>query len=255
MPPKFLYNIKNKRILSLCYFIWRKYIYIMGLYNKSKISSHFDIPIIINNRNRLTFLQQLITALEIRGYKNIHIIDNNSNYKPLLEFYNNCPYNIFRLDENIGSLALWQTKIYKQFFNDYYVYTDSDVVPAEDCPHNFLQVFHEKMKIDKSVMKVGLGLKIDNLPDCYSRKNEVLKWEKQFNESLTSDGYYNAIVDTTFALYRPFVSQGASSLKMLRSQHPYMAHHMPWYNDCNNLDSEEIFYVSNARTDTHWTSN
>ncbi len=252
---KYLYQIKNKRILSVCYFFWKKYIHIMGLFVKSKISSPFDIPIIINNRNRLTFLKQLISSLEHRGYKNIHIIDNNSNYEPLLKFYNSCSYNVFKLNENVGHLSMWKTEIYKKFINDYYVYTDSDVVPSVQCPINFLQVFHDKMKTDNSVMKIGLGLRTDNLPNYFNKKNDVIKWEKQFTEKLTADGYYDSIIDTTFALYRPFVSQGASALKMLRSQDPYTAQHMPWYNDSNNLDSEEIFYINNSHTSTHWTSN
>lgn len=44
-------------------------------------------PIIINNFNRLSTTVQLIDALKQRGYNNIHILDNQSTYPPLLEFY------------------------------------------------------------------------------------------------------------------------------------------------------------------------
>ena len=33
-----------------------------------------NIPIIINNRNRLTYMKMLISSLEKRGYNNIYII-------------------------------------------------------------------------------------------------------------------------------------------------------------------------------------
>lgn len=56
-----------------------------------------DIPIIINNFNRVTTLSKLITTLEVRGYKNIYIIDNASTYKPLLKYYEDTPYKVFRL--------------------------------------------------------------------------------------------------------------------------------------------------------------
>ena len=54
-----------------------------------------DIPIVINNYNRITTLLQLINGLESRGYRNIYIIDNKSTYPPLLEYYKNCPYTVY----------------------------------------------------------------------------------------------------------------------------------------------------------------
>lgn len=246
--------IIKQSLIPVYYFFWRSYILIMNRFYKSKIKSHLDIPIIINNRNRLSFLKDLINALEVRGYKNIHIIDNNSNYKPLLEYYKECKYNIFRLKENVGFLALWKTNIYKSFIHDYYVYTDSDVVPINQCPENFLETFWNKMRSEKSIMKIGLSLKIDNLPDYFNKKEEVILWENQYYNNETTDGYFISNIDTTFALYRPFMSQGASRLKMLRSKAPFQAAHMPWYNDSNNLNEEEVFYIKNAKTSTHWTS-
>src|SRR5437016_2259980 len=61
-----------------------------------------QIPIIINNRNRVTYLLQLISWLEKSGYNNIYIIDNNSKYPPLLEYYSKTKYPVFRLKENAG---------------------------------------------------------------------------------------------------------------------------------------------------------
>lgn len=51
---------------------------------KSKYAGDWNqIPIIINNFNRLHYLTQLIDSLEKRGVKNIHILDNNSTYVTL----------------------------------------------------------------------------------------------------------------------------------------------------------------------------
>ena len=242
-------------LIPIYYFLWSICIIVMGYIFRSKITNGYDIPIIINNRNRLTFLKNLIESLEVKGYRNIFIIDNNSDYQPLLDYYKTCPYKIFRLDRNVGYLALWQTEIYKNFIKDFYVYTDSDVVPAEDCPDDFLNQFLQVMKSDKSLMKIGLSLKIDDLPDYFSMKNQVLDWESQYWKVESNDNrYYIANVDTTFALYRPFVRGGASRLKMYRSKKPYSAYHMPWYNDSQNLNDEELFYINSAKTSTHWTS-
>ena len=59
------------------------------------------IPIIINNRNRYTFLLQLIEALELRGYTNIHILDNDSDYPPLLEYYARTKHSVHFLNANL----------------------------------------------------------------------------------------------------------------------------------------------------------
>ena len=75
-----------------------------------------SIPIIINNYNRLTSLKILISSLEKMGYKNLFIIDNASTYPPLLEYYNTCPYKVFRLNNNVGYLALWKTDMIQDVY-------------------------------------------------------------------------------------------------------------------------------------------
>ena len=46
----------------------------------SKRINYKDIPIIINNYNRLEMLTKLIHGLENKGYHNLYIIDNQSTY-------------------------------------------------------------------------------------------------------------------------------------------------------------------------------
>ncbi|MDR2270632.1 MAG: hypothetical protein LBF27_06975 [Sphingobacterium sp.] len=224
----------------------------LSLIFRSKITDAKQIPIIINNRNRLEYLVQLISALESRGYSNIYIIDNNSTYPPLLDYYNHCNYEIFRLKENVGYLAMWQTDVYKRFIKDYYVYTDSDVVPIEACPADFLDFFWKTLKSKPAVQKVGFSLKIDDLPDAFKHKKKVVEWESQFYQKKVDGKFYEALIDTTFALYRPFMTAGKGGL-MYRTAVPYQAYHMPWYVDSSNLSDEEQYYVEHATTSTHWT--
>ncbi len=222
---------------------------------KPRLVNYLDIPIIINNRNRLTDLKKLIYSLEKRGYKNIYIIDNNSTYPPLLDYYQTTNYRVFKLQQNVGFLALWQTNIYKEFINNYYVYTDSDVELIDECPQNVLQVFRQKMETDNKLYKIGLSLKIDDLPNSYLKKEEVLKWEKKYYQNKVDSQFFLANVDTTFALYRPwYKSKGANIyIKMYRSNFPYQLRHLPWYVDSKNLSLEEEFYIKNASQSTHWT--
>ncbi len=247
-------NFIKKMLIPIYYFIWEKSIQIKYNLLKSSYDNAFQIPIIINNRNRFTFLKNMIDSLNEKGYHNIYIIDNNSSYPPLLEYYEKIPFKVFRLKENVGFLSLWKTDLYKQFENNFFVYSDSDVVPTEECPNNFLQIFLDRMKSDSKLMKIGLGLKIDNLPDHFKNKRDVIEWESQYFQNHVDDKFYLSNVDTTFALYRPFVRGGASRLKMYRSKAPIEAYHMPWYNDSENLSEEELYYINNAKTSTHWTS-
>lgn len=251
---KLLFDKLKEIIIPVYYYFWENYIIIKNKKLKNTYSNAYEVPIIINNRNRLTFLKKMLEVLNDKGYKNIFIIDNDSNYLPLLEYYETIPYKVFRLKDNVGFLAFWKTGIYKEFQANYFVYSDSDVVPTENCPSDFLQLFLDRMRKDEKLMKVGLGLKIDDLPDHFKNKKDVISWESQYSKISIDEQFYLSNVDTTFALYRPFMSGGASRLKMYRSKAPIEAYHMPWYNNSTELSEEEIFYINNAKTSTHWTS-
>ena len=214
-----------------------------------------DIPIIINNFNRLEMLKQLISALEQRGHHNIIIIDNQSTYPPLLDYYKTTPYKVILLDNNYGYLALWKAPgLFKQFKNHFYVYTDPDVVPDEGCPDDFMNRFLNVMKKYPSCQKVGFGIRIDDLPDCYKEKQQVIWWEKQHWDHPIEDNLFLARIDTTFALYRPFCKGGHSSHFVLRTGFPYVIQHLPWYQDSNHLTEEDSYYISHTRQSTMWTA-
>lgn len=213
-----------------------------------------EIPIIINNRNRLTMLQKLIKSLEIRGYSNIHIIDNNSTYKPLLSYYERSSYVIHRIHQNGGYLSLWKTGLIKKYQQDYFVYTDPDLEIVPECPHDFMQLFFSELKRNKELFKVGFSLRIDDLPDHYQRKQQVIEWEKQFFQKPAGPMFYEAAIDTTFALHKPYMVGGAHKiLTAYRSAHPYEMRHLPWYVDSSLPDAEEQYYIAHTETSTHWT--
>lgn len=213
------------------------------------------IPIIINNYNRVTTLKRLILDLEKRGYKNLYIIDNKSTYPPLLEFYENCPYPVFRLKKNIGFKALWRSGLWYKFFNGYYCYTDSDLSLSEECPDDFMSVFYNLLKKYPEVFKVGFSLKIDDLPDNYNQKKKVINWESKFYQKEKEKNVFIAPIDTTFALYRPFTRRGKrdGSVEILRVGFPYQCHHLPWYENSNNLTEEELYYNKSLNKPTHWS--
>ena len=214
-----------------------------------------QIPVIINNFNRLTTLKALINSLEIRGYSNIFIIDNASTYAPLLEYYKNCKYKVYRLEKNLGHKALWRSGIHKLFYKDPFVYTDSDVLPGDNCPDNFLEELLNILKRYRFASKAGLALKIDNLPDHFDQKESVIEWEKRHWEFEIERDLYRAPIDTTFALYRPYVRANSNWYTLnLRLAGEFTSRHLPWYNNSSNLTQEERFYIESCKRPTHWTS-
>lgn len=222
--------------------------------NKKLSGNDFKkIPIIINNRNRHTYLMQLINWLEKHGYSNIYIIDNNSTYEPLLNYYKSTNCKVFYLSENVGHLSLWKTGIVKHFEKSYYVYSDPDVVPVNDCPGDILEHFYNILERIPNIEKVGFGLKIDDLPNHYADKEKVIEWEQKFWDKKIDSDLYDAAVDTTFALYKPFTNGANYVQNAVRTGGKYQLHHLPWYEDSNNMTAESLFYKNNIKQGaSHW---
>lgn len=213
-----------------------------------------SVPIIINNYNRLTFLTELITSLEIRGYTNIYIIDNASTYPPLLEYYETCPYKVFRLNKNVGYLSIWETGIYNQFKKSYYAYTDSDLKIEDSCPDDFMAKFIDVMNKHPMAQKVGFGIKIDDLPDYFKNKESVLNQEARFWQVPVFEDLYAAEIDTTFALYRPYCKGKADRYQeTYRTGGKYVIRHLPWYVNSSAMSEEEKFYCGSITQSTHWS--
>jgi hypothetical protein len=97
------------------------------------------------------------------------------------------------------------------------------------------------------IEKVGLGLRIDDLPDHYAHKNEVVQWESKFWENEVEEGLFDAEVDTTLALYRPLAKGPAWECRAYRTGDKYMLRHLPWYEDSGNLGEETLYYQRNIK--------
>lgn len=139
----------------------------------------------------------------------------------------------------------------------------------EECPLNVLEVFQEVLQKAPHVNKAGFSLNIFDIPDHFDRKWEVIDWELQWWKNAVDKYLYTAAIDTTFALYKKGVSvsyyydkncdQGDGHhrpegfLKAIRTGYPFMARHLPWYVDSNNLSDEEIYVINHSEIPTHWT--
>jgi hypothetical protein len=213
-----------------------------------------QFPILITCRDRLSPLVELLTWLECSGQDRIYLLDNASTWPPLLEFYERTNHQVIRLGANIGQRAAWDAGIVERHcVGEYYVVSDPDVVPVEDCPPDALDVFHDALQRFPSRSKTGFGLKVDDLPDHYRFAEEVRTWEAQFWERELAPGLYDAQIDTTFALYRPGVPFQIDN--SIRTGEPYVARHTAWYANSSALSEEERYYRQRARADvTHWNA-
>ncbi len=218
------------------------------------------VPVFINCRDRVEPLARLVAWLESAGHDEIYLLDNDSAYPPLLQFYETTPHRVVRLHENYGRLALWAApKAAALLDGRPYVYTDPDVVPDPCCPPDAIAHFQDLLDRFPLAHKVGFGLRIDNLPSCYRHREAVIDWESQLWEEPLGEGLFHANIDTTFALYR-----GGSAFAFgpaIRTGAPYVARHEPWYADSANPTEEDAHYVSRAATHTahspatsHWDS-
>jgi GT2 family glycosyltransferase len=202
-------------------------------------------PVFIICRDRLSGLLQLISRLERMGCENIFLVDNGSTYRPLLTYFNETPYQVLPLDQNVGHTSPWEKGIINLFAaNKYFVVTDPDVIPTDECPDSALTYLHSLLIKYPAYAKVGLGLKINDLPPYYPLKSQVIEWETQFWQTEVETAVYEAGVDTTFALYRPNTTYVIHP--SLRTGEPYAARHLPWYTNTRELSEEDIYYRRHA---------
>jgi len=219
-----------------------------------------SVPIFINCRDRLEPLLGLLGYLERAGHEEIYLLDNDSTYPPLLEYLETTTHTVVRLGRNVGRLSLWEAGILKSLdVSGRYVFTDPDIVPDEACPLDAIEYFDEVLESYPERLKVGFGLRIDDLPDEYAFKEEVRNWESQFWERRVAPRLFDAAIDTTFALYRGPRPAGFERTteffeSSIRTGYPYVARHTPWYIDEDSLPEDEAYYRSRAEGSdvNHW---
>ena len=114
------------------------------------------IPVIINNRNFVTWPKAMVEKIkEYDGVGEIIIVDNASTYPPLLEWYATNPCRIERLNNNVGVAAPWISGVVESLKGVPYVVTDPDL-GLNDTPKDTLLYLLDKLN-SLQLDKVGLG--------------------------------------------------------------------------------------------------
>jgi hypothetical protein len=207
------------------------------------------IPVIINNRNLFTWVVEMVNKIKTyEGVGEIIIIDNGSDYPPLLEWYDTNPCTIHKT-ENIGHAAPWQV-LGDVITNNDYVITDADM-GLLDTPSDTLLYLKDNMD-SLGLDKIGLGLNWGIIKEDSLYYNHIQSYEKnRWDSAHTNNIYTDIAIDTTFALYKkgtPYFVGGASTT------YPYVARHYPWeFNQETYENNEEFkYYIKNANTSSSY---
>lgn len=221
------------------------------------------IPIVILNRDRLYPLIQQVNILRSKNYNNIIIIDNQSTYEPLLNWYISSGLDVFYNYVVPNSNAAFRDLVnighpkFKQIVSDWYVFNDSDIVPMDIVPDNFISdLMYFAVKYNKP--KVGMSIKIDDINLEYPLNKWAHDYELSYwnNPIIEEDGIelYPSPIDTTFSIHSPGTSPEWSS-NTLRVGAPYIVKHAPFYYDPNNLPEDEKYYLAHMHTpSSNWSS-
>jgi hypothetical protein len=149
------------------------------------------------------------------------------------------------MDKNFGHMVVWNQGLLKRLgINGEYIVTDPDL-DLSNIPDDFLSVLKEGLRRYPQYDKCGFSLELKGATaQC------TIDWENQFWQKPLDDKYFNAAIDTTFALYKiPEFSFNA-----LRTNRPYTAVHVPWtYTHVKDLPEDEQYYykTQNENTASH----
>lgn len=236
-----------------------------GVENNSLIKSQWKnpslIPILIINFNQFTLLKKQIDFYITKGIENIVIIDNQSTYPPLLEYYNSIKnlVTIEYMDQNYGHMVMYKSSyLQDKYGKGFFVMTDADVVPNKKLPENFMKILLQNLiKYKYSIVKIGFALNLENIPSHYALRAEVLEWEKKFWEKLVTTDLYFAEIDTTFAMYKPYHFENfrnSSVQNAIRIAGDFTAEHGGWYIDSAKMTAEQKFYWELSNNSYSWKS-
>jgi hypothetical protein len=221
-----------------------------------------NIPIVILNRDRLYPLINQVDVLKRKGYTNIVIIDNQSTYQPLLDWYSESGLDVFFNTITPNSCKAFLNLVqlnhpkFKKIVSDWYVFNDSDIIVEEGVPDDFIEDLI-KYAIKYNKPKVGMSIRIDDIDLNYPLNEWVYGYESKYWTNGILDGdvwLYPHPIDTTFSVHSPGTMPDWSA-NTLRVGTPYIVRHAPFYYNPDALPEDELYYLSHMnKASSNWSS-
>lgn len=217
-----------------------------------------NTPLIVPVFNQLTYLKNILNWWKwYAPNQPVYIVDNNSDYGPLLEFYVNMKYeNVYlgSFGENECSKNIRRTidgEIQGKY--DYYCLSDPDISIHPSTPPNFLEIWKDYID-NKGYHHVGFNLITEGLPEWLHDREMKIRNEKEFlqNPVETSHGFigYRAPIDTTFAMYTTKNSGWHSPMNGQdwgNSLRIFESFHLGWYQHPDYVNPEMDHYYRTAK--------
>lgn len=208
-----------------------------------------SIPIYINARNLVTPLRAMIDYLSHVPRALPIIVDNDSTWPELLDWYDyDCPVRFIRTGINGGPQACFRPGVmldHAKLGLPYYVVTDSDL-DLSGVPLDVLDELEHGLEIHRDRAKCGLSLIWDDIPAEHPFAESVKAWESQFWKDHLDGRFIAADIDTTFAMRRSCDPPAIQTGKSIRTHRPYTARHLPWYLTPENITDEWKYYFKTA---------
>jgi len=211
-----------------------------------------NISVLIIGYNQFTYIKNMVSQLE-KYTNDIVIIDNNSSYEPLLNYYKNeYKYSLLKMDKNYGH-KIYEKDFLKGIFGDLYILTDPDLEFNKNLPNNFIE---EMINISTyyEAEKVGFALLIDanDIRNVISFGKSIIDFEKQYwmcKFYYPKHELYSAAIDTTFCLINKNNKGGH-----YRIAGDYTCKHLPWHIGFEKqlVKGEYEYYNKNNISTNYW---
>jgi hypothetical protein len=206
-----------------------------------------SIPCFLTNRDLMAVVGMVEHLQRCDDVGPVTVIDCDSTYQPLLDWYASQRDVTVIRTENRGPQALWQLM---QPSGDYFA-SDADL-DISGVPTDFLVKLRAKL-LEPHWKKVGLSLRLDDIPDAHPFAAEVKAHEAQFWQRTNGPDWLIGLIDTTAAMYR-----GRSGWNgygpAVRSAWPYCARHLLWYLTPGNVPEDWQHYLNRlSPKGVHWS--
>jgi len=212
-----------------------------------------NVPVYVIAFNNPTYVEFMVTQLQKFKIQKIIVVDNNSTYPPLLEYYNanKDKFQLIRMDKNYGHLVV--IKCFYEFLPEFFIITDPDLQFNTNLPKNFIEQLRD-ISIKFSAYKVGFALDLSDA-HLFNKKmrffgKTIENWEGQFWKKKINDSdyeLYDATIDTTFAIYNKKNLKG----KNIRVAGNFTTKHLPWYED-EKIPADELEYYLKTKNVGSW---
>jgi hypothetical protein len=229
-------------------------------------------PCFLIARDRFSCLKNMVEYLLQIPELEVIIIDNQSTFSKLLEWYDTEPCKVYRLEKNYGNFCLFSPpdaipgflkpdfKAIYGLEGRQYILSDCDLDLSNIPRESLLPTLQEGLREYPNAVKCGLSLELDDLPDTELAKEargwELNNWSRKPEDYKRGGGkFISAPVDTTFALYTGVGEQNDFD-RCIRTDKPWCARHLSWYYGPHNPPPEdEIHYLKNiSKSFNHYSS-